>query len=304
MEIEVADEDSFAEEDDDGEEEASFEEVDVESHTNDENQDVFQALDEAERADSMLYSEGSRGFPDAGNNEVYQTGAPPSNRELSKTSLGNGAPRVISSQGERNNKAANDGFSETSKKRNCKLYCIVSACVIMTCIAIVAIVLPFFLDYGSINTRSDPTPAPVPISPPPLQPTGDGSPQPITSPTDAPTSSTTQEPTTIQWSRFMKTFLIPTSGEEVFQDKNSPQYRAAQYILEDPYTSELTTTEQLDDRYASVTFYFSTEGENWDSCYLGDTNCKSGEWLVNDVCDWFAVSCNDDGRVSSFSFGM
>jgi hypothetical protein len=253
----------------------------------------------------MLYSEGSRGFPDAGNNKVYQTGAPPSNSELSNRSLGNAAPQVISSQGEKNDRAANDGFSERSKKRRFKLYCIVSAFVIMTCIAIVAIVLPFFLDYGSIKTKSDPTPSPAPISPTPLSPTGDGSPQPITSPTDAPTTSTpTQEPTTLQWSRFMKTFLIPTSGEEVFQDKNSPQYRAAKYILEDPYTSELTTTEQLDDRYASVTFYFSTEGENWDSCYLGDTICTSGEWLVNDVCDWFAVSCNEYGRVSSFSFGM
>ncbi|MGK3761666.1 MAG: hypothetical protein ACI8RD_013984 [Bacillariaceae sp.] len=254
-------------------------------HTNDENQDVFQALDEAERADNMLYSEGSRG----------------SNRE----SLGNAAPQMISSQGERNDRTANDGFSETSKNRRCKLHCIVLAVVIIACIAIVAIVLPFFLDYGSIKTKSDPTPSTVPISPTPLLPTGDGSPQPMTSPTDAPTASTpTQEPTTLQWSQFMKTFLIPTSGEEVFQDKNSPQYRAAKYILEDPYTSELTTTEQLDDRYASVTFYFSTEGENWDSCYLGDTICTSGEWLVNDVCDWFAVSCNEYGRVSSFSFGM
>merc|ERR1712161_160717 len=121
---------------------------------------------------------------------------------------------------------------------------------------------------------------------------------PSTSQTDTPTST----PTTLQWGQFMKTFVIPISGVEILQDKSSPQYRAAKYILEDPYTSQLTTTEQLDDRYASVTFYFATEGENWDSCYLGDTNCTNGQWLVDDTCDWFAVSCNDDGRVTSFRF--
>ncbi|VEU42100.1 unnamed protein product [Pseudo-nitzschia multistriata] len=109
-------------------------------------------------------------------------------------------------------------------------------------------------------------------------------------------------PTTLRWGQFMKTFLIPISGEEVFQNEASPQYRAAKFVLDDPYTDELTTSEQLEERYASAVFYFSTNGGDWDSCSLNDNECKSGRWLVGDVCGWYAVTCNGYGMVTSFDF--
>jgi len=329
---------SFAEEDTDLDDDSSFEEEEVDmesSHTNDGiehgvfqaldashprgviDQDVFRALDEAERAEIILYNRRSGGLSDTGNNdvgnsEIYKTVLPPSNKELSNRSLEKTAPPV-SSQGQMNEKM-NSGSSEKGKMSRGKLNCIIYGVVIIACLAIVAIILPFFLDYGSIEAKNDPgsapapTPVPLPINLTPALPapstgaetggTESNSSLPNTSQTDTPTTT----PTTLQWGQFMKTFVIPVSGEEVLQDKSSPQYRAAKYILEDPYTSQLTTTEQLDDRYASVTFYFATEGENWNSCYLGDRNCTNGQWLVEDTCDWFAVSCNDDGRVTSFRF--
>ena len=35
----------------------------------------------------------------------------------------------------------------------------------------------------------------------------------------------------------------------------------------------------------------------------GDETCTDGEWLVGDICGWFAVSCDEFGRVNGFLFG-
>jgi hypothetical protein len=108
----------------------------------------------------------------------------------------------------------------------------------------------------------------------------------------------------LRLNQFIQQFLIPISGEEVFEDRNSPQFRAATYIADvDPYTSQLTTVEQLEDRYAAVTFYFATGGDDWKRCYYGDESCTEGQWLVDDVCGWFAVACDEVGRISGFLFG-
>lgn len=123
------------------------------------------------------------------------------------------------------------------------------------------------------------------------------------SPTMSPTPMQSYAPTTLAWGQLLQSFLIPISGEEVFQDRNSPQYRAGRFILDDPYTAEIVTTGRLNDRYASITFYFATGGENWSSCSFGDESCESGQWLVGDVCGWSGVSCDDEGRIVSYIFG-
>ncbi len=181
-----------------------------------------------------------------------------------------------------------------SKEGGSKKKCIALIAIFLACVAIVAIVLPFYLDYpsgpgkksGQESSSTDTQPSATPKSE-----------------TSAPSISPSDAPTTLQWGQFLQAFLIPISGEEVFEDKNSPQYRAAKFIVEDPYTAEVPTTGQLNDRYASATFYFATEGENWNSCYYGDTNCEDGQWLVGDVCDWAAVYCDDDGRIVQYFFG-
>lgn len=185
-----------------------------------------------------------------------------------------------------------------SKEGGSRKKCITLIAIFLACVAIVAIVLPFYLDYpsgvgkksGQESSSTDTQPSATPKS---------ETSAPSISPSDAPSDA----PTTLQWGQFLQAFLIPISGEEVFEDESSPQYRAAKFIVEDPYTAEVPTTGQLNDRYASATFYFATEGENWNSCYYGDTNCEDGQWLVGDVCDWAAVFCDDEGRVVQYFFG-
>jgi Leucine-rich repeat (LRR) protein len=183
------------------------------------------------------------------------------------------------------------------KEGGSKRKCILLMTVLLACVAIVAIVLPFYLDYppGPGKKSGEET------SPGDTKPGITTKPE-TGSPTISPTNAPSDAPTTLQWGQFLQAFLIPISGEEVFMDKNSPQYRAAKYLLDDPYTAEIPTTGRLTDRYASATFYFATEGENLKSCYFGDTNCDSGQWLVDDVCYWYAVSCDNDGHVVSFLF--
>jgi len=234
-------------------------EVDQSRGESEQDQDVFKALDEAERADS------------------------PSEDGV----LTNTEPKAMP-------ESADGAPKEGRSKKKCVLVAIFFACV-----AIVAIVLPFYFEYpdgpfkksgsGSESSSDDSEPSAPgtsPTNPPTISPTG--------APSDA--------PTTLQWGQFLQAFLVPISGEEVFQDETSPQYLAAKFILDDDYTAEVPTTGQLNDRYASAVFYFATEGENWKSCYYGDVNCESGQWLVGDVCDWYAVSCDDDGRVVSYLF--
>jgi len=225
-------------------------------------QDIFKALDEAERADDIL----------------------------SYNKKGVSRPDTVSQNDEKN-------FMKDGSKNKC----IICGVIFLACVAIVSIVLPFYLDYpsgsgidSSINgseDNSDSTSNEV------IDPERSRLPS---SPTGAPTGVPTKQ----QWAQFLTTFLIPVSGKEIFQDESSPQYRAAKFILDDPYTATISTMERLRDRYASATFYFATQGDNWKYCYFGDEDCNSGQWLVDDVCDWHAVSCDDMNRVTSFIFGM
>jgi hypothetical protein len=92
-------------------------------------------------------------------------------------------------------------------------------------------------------------------------------------------------------------------GEEPFEDRESAQYKAAEFIAEDDeYISVLVSVEQLADRYAAATLYFATEGEGWTSCFFNDTNCES-PWLEGDTCGWFGLTCNEDGLLASVVFG-
>jgi hypothetical protein len=250
----------------------------------DEHQGVFDALDEAERA------EGAITYDD--NNLQQQSRALPAEPPVYK-------PRA---------EAVPPG--RDIAKQNC----IIAGVLFVGAIAIAALVLPFVLDYPNRNTSggepTEPTgPTDVPAPTPFPAPTPSPAPVPPSVPTLAPgetfAPTVTAAPTTsLRFNQFLESFLIPISGSEVFQDVTSPQYRAARYISsDDPYTSELTSVEALEDRYAAITFYYATNGNEWFSCYLNDSSCEAGQWLVNDVCLWFGVGCTEEGRVSSISFG-
>ena len=160
------------------------------------------------------------------------------------------------------------------------------------------------------TSRSPPTLSPGsenPGQPTVAPPSGDPTVPTELSPTPVPTPGETPPPTTLRMGQFVSNFLIPVSGEEVFQDPSSPQYQAALYMADfDDQIDQLQGLGHLADRYAATTFYFATGGDSWDSCFLGDTSCDEpddGPWLTGDICTWRSVSCNGEGRVTSISFG-
>jgi hypothetical protein len=148
-----------------------------------------------------------------------------------------------------------------------------------------------------------PTAAPVNPTPAPVTPTAAPvTPAPV-APTRAPVSTPTNAPTTLRLGNFIEVFLVPISGEDVFEDQDSPQFQAAQYIgEEDPYTAEITDEDILAERYSLVTLYYATGGSNWNRCFLGDVDCAR-DWLEGDACGWEAISCNANGRVVAITFG-
>ena len=87
----------------------------------------------------------------------------------------------------------------------------------------------------------------------------------------------------------MKELVIEISGEEVFLDTNSPQYRALLYLAEqDPLklnpNDELLST-QIIQRYVLSVLYFSTNGPNWK---------RRVYWLTGQhECGWQYVICSD-----------
>jgi hypothetical protein len=217
------------------------------------------------------------------------------------------------------------GLPPPTDRQTQRYRCLLGCVIVVGLIAIAAVILPFVLDEdngGNPGPRATEFPTPVvPTEPPLTEPTPTSSPEPTPTAPIAPTPLTpppneiaptaapipptvSPAPTTSRLARFIEVFLIPVSGEEVFEDRNSAQYRAAEFIADDDeFISEVTLIEELADRYAATTFYFATEGDEWNFCSRNDANCPS-PWLVGDVCGWFSVSCNEAGRINSIVFGQ
>jgi hypothetical protein len=189
--------------------------------------------------------------------------------------------------------------------------CIVLGILVVAALAIAAIVLPLVLDdcdcpsFPDIRATRAPNLPPLPDTPtraPTDSPPAPDSPAPTLSP--APSAA----PSTQRLGQFIEVFLIPISGEEAFDDTNSAQYRAAEFLAdEDDVGSDLENTGQLADRYALATFYYAMDGDDsWTRCFQGDTECESGTaWMSPTVnhCEWNSIKCNEEGRVVDLFFG-
>jgi hypothetical protein len=120
-------------------------------------------------------------------------------------------------------------------------------------------------------------PTRVPSSRPTVFPTA-GTPAPTINtplPSKAPTEAATDE---------LKAILLQASPDsfESLQDVSSPQYQALDWLLEDPFYSTYSGARVVQ-RWAMSTFYYSTEGDQWDD---------SGDWLnATDECSWTNVDC-------------
>lgn len=187
--------------------------------------------------------------------------------------------------------------------------CIVLGILFVAACSIAAIVLPFALDYYDDDDQPEPlVVSPAPTRSPVEPPTPTLPPPPTEEPTPGPTDQgPTSPPTSQRLGQFIKAFLIPVSGEEVFNDQSSPQFRSAEFMADvDNYGETVSTTAELGDRYALTTFYYAMDGDSWFSCFQGDEACTTGNsWLDPDVdhCEWSAIRCNDEGRVVDLFFG-
>ncbi|KAL3924750.1 MAG: hypothetical protein SGARI_005973 [Bacillariaceae sp.] len=80
---------------------------------------------------------------------------------------------------------------------------------------------------------------------------------------------------------------------EVFGNPESPQYKAAMWASGTIPAGLTGDDPRTISRYALAAFYFSTNGDDWEVCGRGSTNCAiANEWLTaENECDWYAVEC-------------
>ena len=91
-------------------------------------------------------------------------------------------------------------------------------------------------------------------------------------------------------------------------DPDQPVGMAYEYIVfNDPAQLCPNDEPQLTQRYVLATLYYSTDGDNWVSCFQDDDSCNFGSsWLTGDgsECAWAGVTCGDiTGGVSDIELG-
>eukprot|EP00527_Entomoneis_sp_CCMP2396_P008161 CAMPEP_0198137770 /NCGR_PEP_ID=MMETSP1443-20131203/1224_1 /TAXON_ID=186043 /ORGANISM="Entomoneis sp., Strain CCMP2396" /LENGTH=536 /DNA_ID=CAMNT_0043799309 /DNA_START=276 /DNA_END=1886 /DNA_ORIENTATION=+ len=117
--------------------------------------------------------------------------------------------------------------------------------------------------------------------------------------TDPPTMSPTLSPT-VEGLREVISGLAPVTSFETFQDRSSGQFRAVDWINEDPFVAEnglSPSDKRFVDRYALASIYFAMGGDQWTICGQSNPECDvaatSFGWLSNnDVCDWHMMICD------------
>jgi hypothetical protein len=123
----------------------------------------------------------------------------------------------------------------------------------------------------------------------------------------APSSMPSSAPTTMDFSDFIDVLQARNvTAPEALEDRNSPQYLAALWVMtEDTYwldnALEMSDPKVLQ-RFALATFYFAMGGDDWSRCGRDSPSCGDIEWLTNgDECDWLNVLCSS-GVVEQMSF--
>mmetsp|Transcript_13451 Transcript_13451/g.27860 ORF Transcript_13451/g.27860 Transcript_13451/m.27860 type:complete len:529 (-) Transcript_13451:889-2475(-) len=143
---------------------------------------------------------------------------------------------------------------------------------------------------------------------------GSGTQPPTESPTEQPSAAPSAAPT-IGLLPQVITCLGPLTDFDTFQDRQNPQYKAVDWLVnDDPYvqTEDINCgDDRFTTRYVMAAIYFAMGGENWGECGRVDPTCAIGSdefgWLSNnDVCSWFRVRCDETGessQVVGFNFG-
>jgi hypothetical protein len=171
---------------------------------------------------------------------------------------------------------------EKLEQRKYKQYlCFAFLCM---CVVAVAIVVPVVLVLGKEE----------PVAP-------------SIAPSGAPSMSPSIAPTTDRLNAVIES-LVLVSGEEVFTNRTSSQYLAANWVANmDPLVLPLDDP-QLFQRYILAVFYFSTNGDQWLTCGRGDPVCggdpNETAWLSeSNECTWLANRCQDNVNVDRIFVG-
>lgn len=170
---------------------------------------------------------------------------------------------------------------EKLERRKYKRYlCFAFLCM---CLIAVAIVVPVVLVVGEKKTMA-----------------------PTIAPSEAPSMTPSVAPTSIRLDTIIEG-LIPVSGEEAFMNRSSPQYLAADWVADlDPLMLSIEDP-KLVQRYILAVFYFSMNGDEWESCGRNDRVCAGNTdattWLSDsDECTWLANRCKDNANVDQIFF--
>jgi hypothetical protein len=170
---------------------------------------------------------------------------------------------------------------EKLERRKYKRYlCFAFLCM---CLIAVAIVVPVVLVVG----KEEPVAPTIP-------------------PSEAPSMTPSVAPTSIRLDAVIDR-LIPVSGEEAFMNKSSPQYLAADWVADlDPVMLPIEDP-KLVQRYILAVFYFSMNGDKWESCGRTSPICggdaNSTTWLSRfNECTWLGNRCNSDANVDQIYF--
>lgn len=117
--------------------------------------------------------------------------------------------------------------------------------------------------------------------------------------TESPSMAPSAPPTGATFAELLNALepLYPSKEafEEAFSDYDTPQYKAADWATNVAPLQLSGSDPRMISRYALATFYYATEGDDWERCGVGSTNCDTGrEWLTaENECDWLAISCED-----------
>jgi hypothetical protein len=177
----------------------------------------------------------------------------------------------------------------------------------------------------TVSPKDSPTPAPTgsPTGSPTVALTGSPSGSPTIAPTDGPSPMPTMMPTlTCNLSESVRALLIrivlnAVSNFDSFQDENSPQATAVEWLLGNDMEYLCPGSPTLIQRYSLAVFYFSTNGNRWSQCAAPDifsdaaielaneaclaepiADTGSNAWLTpGSECLWGGVVCNSEGFV-------
>jgi hypothetical protein len=159
--------------------------------------------------------------------------------------------------------------------------------IVVVLLVIIAVVLGAGFGTGAFQGKSKDSSSSEVAPPAPSNP-----PAPSTPPITPPTPTTAPAPVApLSREQAFTEYLsnVSVNGAESFQDPESGEARAMQWLVnEDPLQLDPLQPddkEQINQRYALATFY-----------YASDTTADQTNWLNEDECTWFGVSCEAQRR--------